>query len=151
MLECNSDQLELHCTWLRGFYHHVSSSLVGLPVLSINWRWNSCSPRGSHQPFHLPLKNFRNSPGAVPRVCLSFDKNTAFCSMVDWTCHTPQSRSCKSMKAAHILVLLEVRILLRVKPLKLSKAGAFPSVLEMPEWLQCSVVFIIAFRCLCCM
>lgn len=35
---------------------------------------------------------------------------------------------------------------LRIKPLCLSKAGAFSSVLGMPEWLQCSVVFMNAFR-----
>lgn len=133
--------------WLRAFYHHhTCSSLVRIPVLTINWRWSSCSPRGSHQPFRLPLKNFRNPPDAVPWLYFSFDEK--YCVLFPWAGPVTSSKdgTCKSVRATRIHFLPEVRILLRIKPLCLSKAGEFSSVLEMSEWLQCSVVFLNAFR-----
>lgn len=64
--------------------------------------------------------------------------------MLDWTCNTQQGWELQ--EAAHILFLPRVKILLRTKPLRLGKAGEFSSVLEVPEWLWCSVVLIRVFR-----
>lgn len=76
----------------------------------------------------------------------SFDEK--YCVLFHWAGPVTASKegSCKSVRATRIRFLPEVRILLRIKPLSWSKAGEFSSVLEMPEWLQCSVVFINAFR-----
>lgn len=106
---------------------------VRIPVLTINRRWSSCSLGGSHQPFHLPLKNFRNPPDAVPWVYFSFDEK--YCVLFDWAGPVTASKdgSCKSVRATPIRFLPGVRILLGIKPLSLSKAGEFSSVLEMPS------------------
>lgn len=72
-------------------------------------------------------------------------KNTVF-SLLDWTCNTQQRLELQKCEGYTSFSFLRSESWLRIKPLCLSKAGAFSSVLGMPEWLQCSVVFMNAFR-----